>query len=258
MRETTGPGILDVACFPLVPFSNRIADGRFVWQGNGQDKAIALPPNAPAVDARHPLHGYGWLAAWDVADAGADRLRLVHAHEDDVWPWPYRAELDFTLDAEGLTVRLSLTNLGAEAMPAGLGFHPYFPRTETTRYCGLHRGEWHGGDDPLPVTLDQRTAAIDWWDGKPVWTRPVDTIYAGREGLLEITWPERRLAATIAPTANLPFTTVYVPHDADWFCVEPVSHLTDAVNRRDPDAPMPLLEPGETAATEMRISARRF
>ena len=28
MRPTCGPSVLDVACFPLVPFSNRIAHGR--------------------------------------------------------------------------------------------------------------------------------------------------------------------------------------------------------------------------------------
>ena len=252
MREATGPGILDVACFPLVPFSNRIADGRFNWLG----KAMALPPNAPAVDARHPLHGYGWLAAWDVADAQADRTRLVHAYQDGVWPWPYRAQLDYGLDAEGLTARLALTNTGDEPMPAGLGFHPYFPRTRTTRYRGLHRGEWQSGEDPIPATLDACGEAIDWWEGQPVATRSVDTVYTGREGMLEIDWPDRAMALTIAPSPGLPCTTLYVPHDADWFCVEPVSHATDAVNPHPGGEAMAALDPGDTMVAEMRLSVR--
>jgi Aldose 1-epimerase len=43
MRPTTGDAILDVACFPLVPFSNRIADGNFSWEG----QEIVLQPNFP-------------------------------------------------------------------------------------------------------------------------------------------------------------------------------------------------------------------
>jgi len=29
LRETAGSGVLDAACFPLVPYSNRIVDARF-------------------------------------------------------------------------------------------------------------------------------------------------------------------------------------------------------------------------------------
>lgn len=252
MRETTGPGILDVACFPLVPFSNRIADGRFTWQG----KAVALPPNAPAVDPRHPLHGYGWLAAWDVAEAQPGHVRLVHELSDDAWPWPYRAQLDYVLDPDGLTARLALTNPGGEAMPGGLGFHPYFPRARTTRYHGLHRGEWRNGADPIPAKLDARAEAIDWWGGQPVGTRPVDTVYTGREGLLEIGWPDRAMTLTIAPSSALSCTTLYVPGDADWFCVEPVSHATDAVNPHPGGEPMAALVPGAKMTARMRLSVR--
>lgn len=251
MRETEGEDILDVACFPLVPYSNRIAGGRFPWRG----REVVVPVNWPAVDPRNPIHGYGWLSAWEVAAASADRLRLIHDHDGAAWPWPYRAELLYALGEAGLTVRLALTNTGSEPMPAGLGFHPYFPRDAQTRYIGLHRGEWQRGDDPLPTVLDQRAEAADWWDGEPVGARVLDTVFAGREGPLRIVWPERGMAVTIAPSPALGHTAVYVPGDADWFCVEPVSHLTDALNGRDPEAPMAALEPGDTIAAEMHLGA---
>jgi len=251
MRETTGTGILDVACFPLVPFSNRIAGGRFRWLG----REVALPLNQPDVEPAHPIHGYGWLAEWAVIDVAEDRLVLSHARTGDAWPWPYRADLTYALDAGGLTARLALTNCGDEAMPAGLGFHPYFPRTAQTRYIGLHRTRWLGEGNPLPASREQRAEAADWWEGQPVATRPQDTIYAGREGPLRIVWPERSMTVVIEPSPNLPLTAVYVPGDADWFCAEPVNHLTDAVNGRDPDGPMPSLAPGATLIAEVRISA---
>ena len=51
----------EAACYPLVPFSNRIANGRLVFDG----QAFKLEPNWPGV--RHPMHGEGWARSWDVA-----------------------------------------------------------------------------------------------------------------------------------------------------------------------------------------------
>jgi aldose 1-epimerase len=60
-RPACGPSVLDTACFPLAPFSNRIAHGRFSFGG----REVALAPNFPDSDHPHPLHGFGWLAAWE-------------------------------------------------------------------------------------------------------------------------------------------------------------------------------------------------
>lgn len=251
MRPTHGAGILDVACFPLVPFSNRIAGGRFGWGG----REIALEPNFPEVDPCNPIHGFGWLSAWDVLNIGDGELRLEHRHAASAWPWSYRAELVYALDAQGLRAQLFLTNQSAEPMPAGLGFHPYFPRAGTTRYHGLHRGELRSDASAMPLELDLKEGPKDWWQGAAVGSRSVDTVYTGREGALEVFWPERDLALRISPSDNLSDTCVYVPEGEDWFCVEPVSHMTDALNRPDAPAPMASLAPEETLAVEMRLQA---
>jgi len=255
LREAAGADVLDVGCFPLVPWSNRIAGGRFDWNG----RAITLSPNFPTVDPRNPLHGFGWLSEWTVTEAVADLLRMEHVCPGGEWPWAYRAELVYALGDAGLTSRLALTNLAAEPMPAGLGFHPYFPRSAETCYLGLHRGEWESGTDGLPIRLDERERAIDWWNGKAVGARAVDTVYTGRECALLLCWPDRGLALRIDCSDNLSCTSVYVPEGADWFCVEPVSHITDAVNRArdragDKDG-MVVLQAGETMVAELRWQA---
>jgi len=251
MRPACGPSILDVACFPLVPFSNRIAHGRFVADG----REVTLRPNFPSVDHLHPLHGFGWLADWSVADSTASSVTLLHDCPAGEWPWPYLASESFALDEGGLTISLSVTNLGASAMPGGLGLHPYFPRQAQTVYRGLHRGEWRNGDDGLPLALHEKGAPDDWWRGKPVATRTVDTAYTGRAGNLEIAWPERDLALTLEPSDNLAFTVVYTPAGEDHFCVEPVSHMTDAVNRPGEGTGLAMLAPGVTMSASLRLRA---
>jgi aldose 1-epimerase len=251
MRPACGPSILDVACFPLVPFSNRIAYGRFVAEG----REVALSPNFPERSRSHPLHGFGWLAAWSVADCGPHSATLLHDCTADEWPWPYVASESFSLDEDGLTVLLSVTNLGVSAMPCGLGFHPCFPLQRETLYHGLHRGEWRNDGDCLPVALNRQDAPADWWHGRPVTTREVDTVYTERAGHLEIAWPERRLGLTLEPSDNLGFTVVYVPAGEDHFCIEPVSHMTDAVNRTGNGTGLAMLGPGAVMSAELRVKA---
>jgi aldose 1-epimerase len=251
LRAAAGPGILDVACFPIVPYSNRISAGTFILNG----KLVTLAPNFPAVDPRSPLHGSGWLSDWAIAGQTASSLQLVHWYPGGEWPWAYRADMSYVLDADGLTAHLRLTNLAAEPMPAGLGFHPYFPRSTATRYMGRHQGEWQTDSSGLPTTLKLTDCTIDWWDGKPVCSRPVDTVYTGRDGYQHVVWPDQSLALRIDCTENLSCTSVYVPQDADWFCAEPVSHMTDAVNRQEDGAAMATLQPGDTLEAAMRLQA---
>lgn len=250
MRPQVRAGVLNSACFPLVPLSNRIARSTFYWRG----RKIVRQPNHPTKKHEPVLHGFGWLRPWDVVDVTESRATIQVSAHPEGWPWPWRCKQTIELRPTGLTMELSLTHEGNEAMPAGLGFHPFFPLDRATRYHGLHRGEWIVGADSLPLTLRTANKATDWWAGERVTTRPVDTVYAEREGPLTIDWPERHIGIVIRPSATLSFTTVYVPPNADFFCVEPVSHATDAFNRSDEDG-LKALAPGDTLTASMDISA---
>jgi aldose 1-epimerase len=217
---------LDMACYPLVPFSNRIRDGRFIAHG----REIRLKPNFPGSDHPHTLHGQGWLAAWHVVEYAADRVTIAFDYQPDDWPWAYHAEQRFELSEAGLILTMTVANLAETAMPAGLGPHPFFPMNKDTRLIAKHRIEWTADVDSLPVSSSLQAEAIDWWGGKPVGSRAVDTIYGGREGLIRIEWPDRHLALMITPDPALDYTVIYTQPDTGFFCAEPVSHMIDAHN----------------------------
>ena len=252
MRPAAGGGVLDSSCFPLVPFSNRIANSRFQFRGT----MVRLGSNHPSAPHEPVLHGFGWTSPWSVLEAGAHRATIGFHHPAGDWPWPFTATATYELGAFGLRASLSIANQSDCPMPAGLGFHPYFPRTSQTLYRGLHTGEWRVDGACLPRTLSHRERATDWWEGKPVGTRLVDTVYTGREGPLHIAWPDRGMAAIVSPDDALDCTTVYVPEHEDFFCVEPVSHATDALNGKAGQGPMRVLEPGEEWSVSMAIEVR--
>ena len=117
----------DAACFPLVPYSNRIRDGRFAFEGKPYQLALNFPPEP------HSIHGHGWQRGWAVAaqdDASATLAFDFPADgNDDPWPAAYRAEQCFRLDEDSLSVEIAVTNRGSQNMPVSLGLHPYFPRS---------------------------------------------------------------------------------------------------------------------------------
>jgi aldose 1-epimerase len=233
--ETSGDQPQDLACFPLVPFSNRIALGRFVA---GAD-TIRLVPNLPGVSQPHAIHGIGWQCPWTVTAFGADHALLTHCHHGQAWPWPYRADQHFELDETGFSCRLTLRNDGPSAMPAGLGLHPYFPRAGAVLDVRV-TGQWDTDGTGLPTGWRALPAPPNWFGGPPI-----DHVFTGRTTPITIDWPGRRL--TITPAEDLGFTVVYVPPGEDYFCVEPVSHMTDAVNRNEPEdiSGLRWLAPGE-------------
>jgi aldose 1-epimerase len=253
LRQACGPAITDTACFPLVPFSNRIAHGRF----RAGNRVVSLARNLPGSDHPHPLHGFGWLSPWHltVQEAASVTLELVCAAGE--WPWPYRAQQVLALDEGGLDMVLTMTNLGDDAMPAGLGFHPYFPRSDDAIYTGLHQGEWHTDEDCLPLALDMRDAAIDWWQGCPIAARSVDTAYIGRQGPLRIAWLQRDLELLLEPSPELGTTVVFTPDKADFFCIEPASHAPNAHNRNG-GAELRWLAPSDSFAVSLRLTASRI
>ena len=111
--------VLQAACFPLVPYCNRIRDARF---GFGP-RQINLAPNFPPEP--HSLHGLGWQRTWAIDSRAESKCVLVDDYDGSGrWPWAYRAHQRIRLGPRGCAVTLVLTNRSAEPMPAGLGLHP--------------------------------------------------------------------------------------------------------------------------------------
>ena len=220
---------LGLSSFALVPFSNRIENGSFAVG----DRTVVLSPNLPQASRAHVIHGLGWLERWDVVEDSGNAARLRYVHAADAWPWRFTSEQIFTLSGSGLRHTVALTNDSGDPMPAGLGLHPYFPRPDA-HMAASFGGVWQTRADGIPTEWQKLGTTPDLLGGD--W----DTVFTGREGDIVLTWPTHRLR--ISPDADLPHTVVFTPPGADFFCVEPVSHATDAINRGG----MRMLQPGET------------
>ncbi len=244
-----------LSCFPLIPFSNRIAWGRFSFGG----ESFQLDRNFG--DHPHTIHGNAWQRAWDVASQTATDAQLTLAHDPAAdagshWPYRYHAGLLYALTPDALHVTISIENTDHRAQPVGLGLHPYQPRTPQTAIAFRAGSVWHTGADSLP---DQRLPAEGAWSFDPghvIGEPALDNCYAAWTGRAEITRPEHGIRLVIAADDIFRHLVVYTPDGKPYFAVEPASNMTDAVNHMDtvPDHGLRVLEPGERLVRQVRFS----
>lgn len=240
---------LEAACFPLIPYCNRLKAGRFHWHGHD----ISLPPNF--LPELNTLHGIGWTSNWKIIDKliSQVKLRCVNTGQS-LWIWPYEAEQAIALDEQGCTIALSLTNTGTETMPAGLGLHPYFRRHPTNRVnCVNFAAETVLLNDAetMPTGVEAPASHFgDFASGAPLPPETINHCWRGWDGRVDI---EDDLGAIAVHASGAPHLHVYAPADGSALCFEPVSHTPDALNRAAHE--MIALEPGDTARLEMRIEA---
>ena len=147
MRKCNSPleKVLDASSFPLVPYVNRIRGGHFSFRG----REIRLQPNMAGDPS--PLHGQGWLNPWRVEQAGETKRSSAIATRAANGRGRTRRGRSSRSTIRGLSLNLTCRNLGREAMPCGLGQHPYFPCGARTRIDTLVTHAWTIDEHVLPV-----------------------------------------------------------------------------------------------------------
>lgn len=121
------PATIAWGCYPMVPWAGRVRAGRFAFNG----EAIALPANFGA----HAIHGTGFSRPWQLDSLEPDAATLSLAlPEDGYWPFGGLATQTVQLQPNKLRLQLAV-QAGAHAMPAVLGWHPWFRKPDTLTFA---------------------------------------------------------------------------------------------------------------------------
>jgi len=129
----------------LLPWPNRLRNGRWTWQG----RELQLPVGSP--EAPNAIHGLVGWQPWRVLAAEADRVTVTTTVEPHPgYPFRLAAAVDYALTPDRLTVTPRVRNLGTDPAPFGAGFHPYFSVGATD----------DGDVGEAELTLPARTALV--------------------------------------------------------------------------------------------------
>ncbi|QUP52862.1 aldose 1-epimerase [Ralstonia syzygii] len=253
------PGRLDdalrepnaLACYPLVPWSNRIGGGRFTFDG----RVIDVPRTRD--DEPYPLHGHGWRMPWQPVAGSGHAIELA-ARVEHARPFRCLARLRYTLAANTLRMTLTVRNEG-EPLPFGLGVHPFFPRTADVRLHAPATGMWHAAPDHLPTMMEAPPSGADFGAARRLEAGAgINHSFEGWNGHAEIVWPSRRLSVAIAAATSR--YVLYTPPGRDFFCFEPVDHAINAHNLpgRPQDHGLIVLATGQSLQRDYRFTVTPF
>ena len=150
----------------LIPWPNRIADGRYSFDGVDLQLGLTEPK------LHNASHGLVRWATWALVDRTDDSLTVGHRlHPQPGWSWTLDLTTVYRLTDAGLEVTTTATNRSATRAPYGYGTHPYLALADT---------------DLAAVTLELPASTYLEVEAErllPVATHPVDdTAYDFRGG----------------------------------------------------------------------------
>lgn len=214
--------------FPMVPYAGRVVNGRFSFDGDVFSLPITHPP--------HAIHGTAWARQWErrgddhmVADLGPD------------WPLGGTVEQQVSLGDDAIELTLSVT-AGDRAMPAMVGWHPWFRRRLLSEPTSSVELKFH------PTKMAERDDAmvpsgrlIDPTPG------PWDDCFTGVDLPVTVTWPG---VVELSLTSSCSHWVMYDRRDHA-VCAEPQSGPPDAFNHSPH-----VLQPGQSLTETFRIAWR--
>lgn len=105
---------------PLIPWPNRLADGRYSFEGEDFQVALTEP------EKHNAIHGFMCWRPWRVAEHDTNRV-VIAARLYPLQGYPFTLDLSiaYELGGEGLTVTTTAENIGDRTCPYGHGQHPY-------------------------------------------------------------------------------------------------------------------------------------
>lgn len=114
----------------LAPWPNRLEDGRYEYAA----RAFQLPVSEP--ERGTAIHGLARWLAWELVERRDDEVIVgCLLPPQPGYPWPLQFITRWSVSSDGLRASHSVTNVGGELCPFGLGAHPYLwiPGTPTSR-----------------------------------------------------------------------------------------------------------------------------
>ncbi len=233
------------ACYPLVPFSNRIGHASLLWNGTSHPLVRNFAPEP------HAIHGVAWMRPWQVLEADESFALLSLEHRADAsWPFDFDCSQALRLGPDALELTLSATNQSDQPAPFGLGWHPYFVKRPGSRMRFAAAGRWEMGPDKLP-TQRTRSNGIDSLCSE----LNIDHCFDGWHGAVVLQDSEM----TVQLRSNLDHLVVFTDAARDFVAIEPVSHVNNAVNLAGADTAhmqrlgVHILQPGQSQSATMRI-----
>ena len=241
----------------LFPFPNRIEDAMWTWNGQTRlQKKDGIPIQLHSLIYDETSFEYYKPQVTDDFVILKTNLTVDESHPIyKGYPFCFSLNINFILSCDGLKIEYELENKGDEVMPYGMGFHPYFNKlsgennTKILIPCDYHYELRDDVDfeffnkvpDGLGMTgnvlptgnlLKTKDTEFDILTPKSIGDLDLDTVYTNldKNPVAEIDYMDNGFKILISCSDEFKHYVVYTPKGKPFFCIEPQTCSTDAIN----------------------------
>jgi len=248
----------------LVPWPNRIRDGK--WAHDGVDHQLAI--TEPKLN--NAIHGLLRYTAYAPVAQERDSVTLAATvYPQSGYPYLLDTAVHYELVSDGLMVTHFIENAGAEPAPVAIGTHPFLKIGDVPTAdleLRLSAGSHFEVDDRLLPIAEVPVVGTKWdfREGRPVSEFPLDDAFGevtGDDGEVEhtLTAPDGRSVSIWADDdfayVQVFTTTTKYPGEDFAVAVEPMTAPAEAFNS---DRGLRWLDPGEQWKASWGIRFRGF
>ncbi|KAA0108359.1 aldose 1-epimerase family protein [Mycolicibacterium sp. P1-5] len=249
---------------PLVPWPNRIADGKYRFDGSDYQLPLTEP------DKHNAIHGLVRWRNWSCRARGTDHVAMGTVLRPMMgYPFTLDVEVEYRLGPQGLTVQTTATNMGDAPCPYAAGQHPYLAAQAArvdTMTLQLDAAQWLPTDERgLPIgTADVAGSPVDFRDRRVIGSQDIDYTFTDltrdSDGLawVNVTDAEGHSIA-VWVDQHYPYIEIYTSHtqpEPHWrtgLGVEPMTAPPNAFRTGDD---VVRLEPGQSMSSRWGIRNR--
>ena len=241
----------------LFPFPNRIEDAMYAWK----DTTYLQKKNGIPIQLHSLVYDE---TSFEKTDIITDKQSITLKTTLDVdethpiykgYPFSFRLYISYILSADGLTIEYILKNKCDEDMPYGMAFHPYFNKINGDKNTTIHvpcQYYYETRNDVEPEFFNKMPGGFgmtgnilptgnllsvsdtkhDIMIPTAVGDLDVDTVYTNLEKnpIAQIDYKDSDIKLSISGSQEFCHYVVYTPKGKDFFCIEPQTCSTDAIN----------------------------
>lgn len=241
----------------LMPWPNRIGDGKYTFAGAEQALSLTEP------DRLNAIHGLTRWGNWSRLDDGSDEAVVAagyRLHGEPGYPHQLDLTVRYALDPDtGLTVEATAHNVGADEAPYGFGAHPYLTVGRTIDECELTFSAARRldvtADRMLPQGLVDVTGTdLDFGTARPIGDLTVDSAFTGLPDRWSVRLSDPATGHAAELSAATPWLQLYSGEalGRTGLAVEPMTCPPNAFVTGDD---LITLAPGESHTTRFTVTA---
>jgi aldose 1-epimerase len=253
----------------LMPWPNRLRDGRYLFEGTEHRTPLTEPERGNAI------HGLANGRRWRALRSSTRHLTLVHELEPQPgYPFALRLAVQYELTSGGVVVTLRATNVGPARAPFGAGLHPYLtlgaPRIDDDVLELRARTVLPVDDRMLPTGpgIPVEDTELDLRRPRRIGTLRLDTCFgelqrnAAGVARVRLTAPDGDRQLTLWVDRGFRYLQVYTADSVrdparrrSGVAIEPMTCAPDAFNSGDG---LVVLDPGVTFTARCGLAAAGF